>query len=270
MIARRLLFGLAAALVALPLAMPAAAQQASMVDEVKKRGTLRVGLDTFRPWAMRAKSGEIIGFEVDVAKRLAADLGVKLEVMPTAWDGIIPALIAGKFDVIIGGMSITPARNLTVNFTDPYATSGVGIVASTALAKGWTKLEDFNKPEVTIVARRATPAAQSVARFFPKATLRQYDAEAPAIQEVIGGRAHAMVGSVPLPAHSVKRYPDKLFVPVAEPYIKSIAGMALRKGDPDSLNLLNNWVKLRTLDGFLEERSQYWFGTLDWEDQIGN
>ncbi|MCB1491107.1 MAG: transporter substrate-binding domain-containing protein, partial [Rhodobiaceae bacterium] len=91
----------------------------SVIESIKKSGTIRVGMATFVPWAMRDKNGDLIGFEIDVAKKLAEDMGVGIEFVPTAWDGIIPALLAGKFDVIIGGMSITPARNLTVNFTRP-------------------------------------------------------------------------------------------------------------------------------------------------------
>ncbi|MGR5488551.1 transporter substrate-binding domain-containing protein, partial [Vibrio alfacsensis] len=73
------------------------------LDKINERGTLRVGMSTFVPWAMRDKQGDLIGFEIDVAKRLAEDSGWKVEFVPTAWDGIIPALLAQKFDVIIGG-----------------------------------------------------------------------------------------------------------------------------------------------------------------------
>lgn len=241
----------------------------SLVEDVKKRGSLRVGMSTFVPWAMRNKQGELIGFEVDVATKLAQDMNVKPEIVPTAWDGIIPALLSGRFDVIIGGMSVTVARNLTVNFSDPYSTSGIGIFANKRLAQGFTTLEQFNRPDVTIVARRGTPAANSVGQRMPRATLRQFDEEAPALQEVVNGRAHAMVGSVPLPTHSVKRYPNELFIPVAGPYQVSISAFAVRKGDPDALNLFNNWIRLRKdLDSFIEERRAYWFDSLDWEDQI--
>ena len=82
---------------------------------------------------MRDKEGKLIGFEIDVATKVAADMGVDVEFVPTAWSGIIPALIAKKFDVIIGGMSITPQRNLTVNFTQPYAHSGQQMAANLSL-----------------------------------------------------------------------------------------------------------------------------------------
>lgn len=249
---------------------PALAQGAapSAIEEVKKRGTLMVGLSTFVPWAMRNKNGELMGYEVDVAKKLAEDMGVKVELVPTAWDGIIPALLAGKFDFIIGGMTITPARNLTVNFTAPYSATGVDIAASKKVASGFTKLDDFNKANVTVVARRGSSAAAAAARFLPKATLRQFDDDAQAILEVVNGRAHAVLASVPRPAFAVFDNPDALFKPFTEPFVKQADAMAVRKGDPDSLNFLNNWIMLRTLDGWLEERQTYWFKNREWLAEV--
>lgn len=241
----------------------------SLVEDVKKRGSLRVGMSTFVPWAMRNKQGELIGFEVDVATKLAQDMNVKPEIVPTAWDGIIPAMLSGRFDVIIGGMSVTVVRNLTVNFSDPYHVTGIGIFANKRLAQNMTEISQYNRPDVTIVARRGTPAATMAAARLSRATLRQFDEEAPALQEVVNGRAHAMVGSIPLPAHSVKRYPNELFIPIAEPLQRAVSAFAVRKSDPDALNLFNNWIRLRKdLDSFIEERRAYWFDSLDWEDQI--
>jgi len=244
------------------------ASSASTIEEVKKRGTLMVGLATFVPWAMRGKSGELVGYEVDVAKKLAEDMGVKVELVPTAWDGIIPALLAGKFDFIIGGMTITPARNLTVNFTAPYSATGVHLAANKKLAAGLTKIEDFNKADVTLVARRGSSAAATAQRLFPKATLRQFDDDAQSILEVVNGRAHALVATVPRPAAAVFDNPDTLFLPFADPIVKQADAMAVRKGDPDALNFLNNWIMLKTLDGWLEERQAYWFKGREWRDQV--
>src|SRR4030042_6143387 len=119
----------------------------SAIAEVLKRGVLRVGMSTFVPWAMKDKTGNLIGFEIDVATRLAKDMGVKVEFVPTKWAGIIPALLTGKFDVIIGGMGILPERNLKVNFTMPYDYSGMSMVANKQRAEGFKSLEAFNRPE---------------------------------------------------------------------------------------------------------------------------
>ena len=242
----------------------------SVVETIKKRGAIKVGMSTFVPWAMRDRNGELIGYEIDVARRLAEDMKVKVEFVSTAWDGIIPALLAGKFDVVIGGLSITPERNLTVNFTLPYANSGIHLVANRERAAGFKTLEDFNKPEVTLAVRRGATPATAAQRLMPKATLRQFDEDALALQEVLNGKAHAFITSTPTPAFEALKHPDTLFLPIAEPFVQGAEGFALRKGDPDALNFFNNWILLRQQDGWLKERHDYWFKTRDWASQVAN
>ena len=77
-------------------------------------------------------------------------MGVKVEFVPTKWSGIIPALLTGKFDVIIGGMGVRPDRNAKVNFTIPYNRTGMSIVASRAKAEGRKSLDEFNSPDVVV------------------------------------------------------------------------------------------------------------------------
>jgi polar amino acid transport system substrate-binding protein len=152
----------------------AQAQPENLIDNIKKRGKLQVGFASFVPWAMRDKQGNWVGFEIDVANKVAQDLGVRLELIPTAWDAIIPSLIAGKFDVIIGGLTITPQRQEQVDFTAPYSTSGQGIAASKQLAANLKWPEGYNNPNVTFTCRRGVAGCKTVEEKWPKATLRQF------------------------------------------------------------------------------------------------
>ncbi len=237
----------------------------AMLEQVMKRGALRVGMSTFVPWAMQDKTGNFVGFEIDVAKKLAADMGVKAEFIPTKWSGIIPALLTGKFDIIIGGMGIRPERNLKVNFSIPYDYTGMSIVAHKKLAAGYKKIEDFNNPSVTIAVRTGTTAAASVQRFMPKAKTRLFDDESQAIQELLLGRVHAVVASAPLPAYQALAHRERLFLPMQDDFTKEPIGFAVRKGDPDSLNFLDNWIRVTDAEGWLRDRKNYWFKTRDWE-----
>lgn len=241
---------------------------ASTIETIKKRGVLKVGMDIFQPWAMKDKNGKLIGFEIDVATRLAEDMGVKVEFLPTAWSGIIPALLTGKFDVIIGGMGITPQRALQVNFTQPYEFSGMGIVAHKKLAAGFDSLEDFNKPDVQIAVKLGTTAAAAAKKFLPQAKLRMFDTEPQAYQELRNGNVHAVVGSAPRPAYEAVDYSETLFLPVEGTFTREPIGFAIRKGDPDTLAFFNSWITVVTLEEWLEERHNYWFATKDWESQI--
>jgi polar amino acid transport system substrate-binding protein len=240
----------------------------STLEQVMRRGVLRVGMDIFKPWAMKDKNGNFVGFEIDVAKRLAKDMGVKIEFVPTKWAGIIPALLTGKFDVIIGGMSIQPSRNLKVNFSIPYDYTGQSMVANKKLAAGFNSLEDFNTPDVTIAVKLGSTAVTAAKKFMPKAKLVMFDDESPAYQEVINGKAHAVVGSAPTPAFYAIEYPETLFLPLNDTFTKEPIGFAVRKSDFDTVNFFNNWITVVEAEGWLKERKHFWFETKDWETQL--
>jgi len=244
------------------------AENGGTLDQVVQRGVLRVGFSTFVPWAMQDKKGEFIGYEIDVANRLAKDLGVKAQFEPTQWSGIIPALLSGKFDIIIGGMSIQPQRALKVNFTIPYEYSGMSIVADKAKAGKFKTLADFDKPDVVLAVRQGTTAVDAAKKYMPKAQLKLFDQEAQTIQEVLNGRAHAVVASDPFPAFQALKYPDKLVLPLAEPFTKEPIAFAVRKGDPDFLNFLDGWIRMVNDEGWLAERHNYWFRTDKWKGQV--
>ncbi len=251
-------------------AIPAMAESDSVLIDIQKRGKLRVGMATFVPWAMRDKEGNLMGFEIDVAKKVAADMGVEVEFVPTAWSGIIPALIAKKFDVIIGGMSITPQRNLTVNFTLPYAHSGQQMAANTALAGSFEGLDDYNNSSVTIACRRGATPCNIAQKRFPKASIRRFDDDAQAFQEVVNGNAHAMISSAPKPRFWSEAHPDKVFVANAgENLSRGDEAFALRKGDADAVNFFSNWILVNTSNGWLQETHAYWFKDQSgWKDLV--
>lgn len=247
---------------------PQSEKKDSIIEQVQKRGVLRVGMSTFVPWAMKDKTGDLIGFEIDVAKRLAKDTGIEVEFVPTKWSGIIPALITGKFDIIIGGMGIIPSRNLKVNFSIPYDYTGMSIAAHKTLAAGFKKLEDFNHSDVVIAARLGSTAVTAAKKYMSKATLRLFDDESQAYQELVNGKVHAVVGSAPTPEFQALKYPAKLFLPLDKTFTKEPIGFALKKGDFDTLNYLNNWIRYVEAEGWLADRKNYWFRTRDWEKLI--
>ena len=258
-----------AAVTSTVLALPAMAQTTtqtlsseSVIETIKQDGVIRIGLSVFTPWSMRDINGELIGFELDVGRALAEDMGVEVEFVPTAWDGIIPQLVSGNFDVIISGMSITPARNLTINFSNPYAYSGLTVLANTAMTEGFT-LDDYNSADVTFAARRGATPATVIAQLFPEATLLLFDEDGAATQEVLNGNAHATMSAEPTPSIEARRYPDTLSVPFDQTFLATGEGFALRKGDSDALNYFNNWIAVRHASGWLKDRNDYWFKGTD-------
>jgi polar amino acid transport system substrate-binding protein len=234
----------------------------SKVDEILARGTLKVGLDFFEPWAFKDKDGNLVGFEVDVATKLAADMGVKIEFVPTAWDGIIPALLTDKFDVIIGGMGTTTERSLKVNFSIPYEYSGVDVVVNKKLLPDVTTMEQLNKADVVIAVHLGTTAADVAKKNAPLATLHQFDTDEAILQDMLNGNAMASFSSSPTPAFWVGDYPDTLYRPFVDYLTSEPSAFVVRKGDSDTIFFFNTWI-IKNAD-WLKERSDYWYGTTQW------
>ena len=273
-LSRRMLGAALGAVVATGVATSGWAQSAtqelsseSVIETIKQDGVIRIGLSLFVPWSMRDKNGDLIGFELDVGRKLAEDMGVEVEFVPTAWDGIIPALVSGNFDVIISGMSVTAQRNLTINFTDPYAFSGLAILANKELTAGMAR-DDLNSSEVTFAARRGATPATVIAKAFPEANLLLFDEDGASTQEVLNGNAHATMASQPTPNREAGRNPETLVVLEGELFDPRGEAFGMRKGDPDAMNFFNNWIAQQWRSGWLEERHNYWFATEEWADQV--
>src|SRR5947208_12610927 len=122
-------------LVALAAAESPSKSNAGTLLGVIEKGTLRVGVSLFTPWALKTKEGQLIGFEIDEAKRLAEDLRVQPEFHVFDWDKIVPALLNREIDIIVAGITIIPQRALKVNFSQPYGSSESGLAINTALTE---------------------------------------------------------------------------------------------------------------------------------------
>ena len=244
------------------------AESSSTLTQMQARGIIKVGMSTFVPWAMRNKQGELIGFEIDVAKQLAKDTGLKVQFIPTAWDGIIPSLQANKFDVIIGGMTVTPERAKSVLFSQPYSHSGTKIAVNKQLLPDVVDSQQLNSRQIKLAVRRGAVSVQAAKTHFPKAKLLQFDDEAQAFQEVLNGNAHGVIASTPKPEQEAIMFADTLYLPFDYSLSQGDEAFAVRLGEHEKQAFFNAWIEKRSADGWLQKRYNYWFTTLDWQDQI--
>ncbi len=241
----------------------------STLGEVLKKGILRVGVSLFTPWTLKNKQDELVGFEVDVAKRLAKDLGVQVEIHDYEWEKILPALLNKKIDIIMAGMVITPQRALKVSFSQPYADSGIGLATNKILTKDFSGLKDLNHPDVILTAVAGTVADDLVRRIFPKATLKTFAKSKDAIHAITSGKVHGYIEHNPLPTFLTLDYPDKIDEPLSKPLLTTKAGFAINKGDPDFINFLNAWITAHQADTWLDSVHGYWFHSLEWRKEVG-
>ncbi len=251
------------------LATPAsAADQAlwekSTLNQIMKRGELRVGLEAgYMPFEMRDKNGNIIGFDVDLAKKMASVLKVKVTFVNTQWDGIIPALLTDKFDILMSGMTITPERNAQVNFSQPYITVG-----QTALLAGKHKgkvlnAKQLDDPKYVIATKLGTSGDIVSQRLLPRAKIKKFETEADAALEVKNGRADAFVYDLPYLAVYANQYPEGVHM-LPDPFTKEDLGWAIKKGDPDFLNWLDHFIVAIKNDGTYDVLHNRWFNSTAW------
>lgn len=236
----------------------------STLQGILKRGELRVGMEAgYMPFEMRDKNGQIIGFDVDIARLMARAMGVELKLVNTAWDGIIPSLLTDKFDVIIAGMTITPERNLQVNFTQPYMHIGQSIVLNRRHEKAVTSYRDLNDPKFVISTKLGTTGDIAARRYLSRATIRTYESESEAVTEVRNGRVDAFVYDLPYNAVYVAQHRDSL-LHLDEPFTKEALAWAIRKGDPDFLNWLDHFLAQLQRDGTYDALYEKWFERTEW------
>ena len=242
---------------------PAAARP---LQDILNDGTLRVGVAMFTPWTMRNASGELAGFEIDVAKKLAADMNVNVEFSVYPWERIILGLEAGEVDIIAAGLSITPERALHVGFSQPYATSGTTLATHLDSTASVGSLDDLNDPAYTVAAVPGTAAEELARRIFPRAELELYEDAEGASSALVAGEVDGYLENEPIPTFLALENPSVVDVPVPTPLLPTPAGFAVNKGDPDFINFLNAWITARESDTWLPTQHGYWFQTLRWRD----
>lgn len=238
---------------------------ASSLDHVLKTGTLSIGISLFEPWVIKNDKGELDGFEIQVAKQLAKDLGVIPDFKVVEWEELINELEDKEFDIIIAGMAITPERALRINFSNPYSNSGISIAACLAQTKNMDSLDELNNSKITIGAVSNTVSEKLAQRYFNKAKIKSYIKSEDAINAVLQGDIHALVESSPVPKFLAMKHPDLVDVPLSKPLLSYKTGMAVNKGDQDFLNYLNAWITARDAEGWLPAKHKYWFESLDWK-----
>lgn len=235
----------------------------STLNKIIQKGELRVGLEPgYMPFEMRSKEGKIIGFDVDLAQLMAKSMGVKLTIVPTSFDGILGSLVADKFDIIISGITVTQERNLKVNFSDAYMSLGQTMLVNSEHAnKSWG---DLDKKGIVIVTKLGQTSEIVARKRFKNASIRTFDTESDAVQEVLNKKADAFIYDKPYNYIFMLNKGGQGLVHLDKESTYEPIGWAIKKGDPDFLNWLNNFIKQIKGDGRYDLIYNKWFKNKSW------
>jgi polar amino acid transport system substrate-binding protein len=240
-----------------------------VVDRIVAKKELVVGTAaSMPPLNMTTKDGQIIGLEMDLARLFADGMEVKLTLKPMHFNDLLPALEAGKVDMVLSGMTIVPARNLRVAFVGPYFASGKSILTKKANVESLDEIAKMNNPEKILVALKGSTSQMFVEKLIPKAKLVLTDNYDQAVAMLKDDKAIAMVADYPICLVSVYRYPDVGLATLSKPISYEPIGVALPPKEP----LLVNWVQnfLNTLEktGGMEQLVERWFKDVSWISRL--
>ena len=220
--------------------------------------TIRIATESsYKPLSYTDADGKLIGFEIDLIHALCDEMKAKCDISSQEWDGLIPGLQAKKFDAIIAGMSITPERLEKVDFTDPYLTNGLVLVAK----KCDNISVDSDFSTIPVGAQRATIAAQYIEETHPKAKLNLYDTQENAYLDLASGRIRALFSDKVTAAYWLTSEEGKAFEQKgAEFKSDDTMGIAVRKGDALA-GKFNTALATLKQSGKYDEISAPYFGT---------
>jgi polar amino acid transport system substrate-binding protein len=258
------------AILATPLllaARHAAAQSAPLtLEQIRRNGKLRIGCEaTYPPFTYR-DAGVITGYDVELATTMCQALGVQAEFIDTQWSGVIPALYAGRFDIIMSSMSYTRARMERVAFTIPYAEAGQALlirardesrIRSMADMGGRSLGVKLGSPGETLHPRLAEAMRGAGAQAF--SGVRTYDDHPAAYLALMQGTVDGVLNTLPSLAYVMRGQPGRFSI------LRGIgadnwAGIALRREDPEVLAWLNERLVAMRADGSLKAMQMKWFG----------
>lgn len=214
----------------------------SLLDAVQKRGSLIVGMTLqFPPEMYRdEKTKEPKGYDVELVKLMASDLKVKLDIQDQDFSGLIPALLAGKVDLLSVGLVGRPERAKTMWFSDPYVPyQQVVIIQTKSTIKDIAQLD---RAGARITALTGSTAADLAKRLFPKATVVELDQQ-PAMLEVASGRADGSVVEAYLAVPFVKQNPTAKILNPDKPFALEFGAYGVPKGDVDWWMWVNDWLR---------------------------
>jgi polar amino acid transport system substrate-binding protein len=244
-----------------PPARADAPKGAGRLDRILSSGKLRVGQYLqFKPFGFKTPAGDPDGFDVDLTKMLASDMGVTPEFIDSTWEGIIPGLLSDKFDLITANLAITVKRALVVQYANPISFTSSGFVVRSDHADKFTSLEAFNDPDVTISVLIQDAVHGIITRFFPKAKVVDYNTADEAILAMQTGKVTTSAAEISYLTQFVKEHEGLTVKPIDYPGSSSPAAMAMMPG-PDNAHLLsfvNTWVQFYYWTGRFQDLWKKW------------
>jgi polar amino acid transport system substrate-binding protein len=236
---------------------------------ILERGQLRVGISgDLPPLNMTNKSGEIIGLEVDIVTALANAMGLDVELVAVPFPDLIGALLDGRVDLVISGMTMTPERNARVAFVGPYFISGTSVVTKDEDIASEQEPANLDVPGRKYAALAESTSALFVEEVLPQTTLITTENYDEAVKMVINGEIDGLVADFQVCILSTWRNPEAGLMAIRTPFTVEPLGIALPPDAPLLLNLVSNYLNTLEDTGLLAQLKAKWLSDGSWLSEL--
>ena len=241
------------------------AANAGTLDDILKRGELRVAVQTQGPpFSMMNKKGERTGSSVELAKLMAQEMGVKVVFLDLDWDGLLPALISGKADMLAADMTPTLARATKVSFTKPWIY--IGPMVATKAGTKFTSTESCKAPGARIAVLFGSTGEKLAKTVFPKGEIKSYKGGGTLLLDAVkSGQADCLLNDSSAVTGQATGYPAGTFKIMPDLLAKEPLAFATRHESTDLLTWVNLFIDQTTLDGRLAANLDYWVNSTKWK-----
>ncbi|MBT2698515.1 amino acid ABC transporter substrate-binding protein [Bacillus sp. ISL-40] len=227
-------------------------------ENIKKQGVLKIAVDdTFPPMEYRNDQNKLVGFDIDLANAISKELGVKVEFIPTAWDGILPGLDAKRYDIIMSSMNITDERKQKVDFVE-YMKLGQVVAVKSGNPQKIQSKEDLSGKIVGVQLGSTSESAAKEIKGIKE--LKTYNGYTDVFNDLGLGRLQGVIVAEAVGRYYKTTKPDAFDV-VGSSFQSLPVGIAVRKGDDELEAALQKAIETVKDNGAYTEVSKKWFGT---------
>lgn len=235
------------------------------IDTIVDNGYIRVGVSGNQPpYVMHGAAGELMGFDIDLARSLAGAMNVEVQFVEMPFEELLTSLKKKKIDIVLSGLDITLERSSNALFAGPYSMSGKSILTSKAAAEKFTNSESLNQDTVKAVTLGGSTSAEFVKIAMPKAQLITVKDYSEAIDMIKNNSADVMIADMAVCALSVMLNPAANLATASQPLSLQPVGLAVNYKHPGLHNLMSNYLKSYEALGLLEKLRQKWFENGEW------
>ncbi len=240
-----------------------------VTDRIQSSQTLVVGTTgDFPPFATNTTQGKLIGFDIDLAYKLAGALNVRLQFKQMEFVKLLPAIKDGSIDVALSGITMVPRRNLEVAFVGPYAFSGQSLLGKEALISTLTSNEKLANANFKVAVLKGTTSEKAAHEGMPHVKLTITETHDQSLILLIDGKVEAILADLPFCRVAEIRYPQHNFKSLDDTLTFEPLGIAISGEDHLLHNLIQNFMVIMEKSGTLQNMKNHWFKNNSWIKEL--